>query len=90
METLTLEQLQIGDVARNLYGPGLSKEEGAFMDLTVVGISEENVKFIRPYVHLANFTFSGTVIHYLGTEEVTVPKGWGSEYQLMGNIYHGR
>lgn len=41
---------------------------------TVVQITAEEVHIFRPYVHIGDFSYTGGVQHYIGTELVKVYK----------------
>lgn len=75
---LKIDELVLGDkvdlLSGDPYGWG-----------TVVQITDETVKVVRPYVHIGDFTYTGGVLHYLGTEEITLIRGgervvWVDQY----------
>jgi len=37
---------------------------------TVFNVTEDEVHLVRPYIHLADFSYTGGVMHYTGTEIV--------------------
>jgi len=39
---------------------------------TVVKIEGDNLHVFRPFVHIGNFSYTGGVLHYTGTETFTV------------------
>lgn len=54
--------LKLGDVVQ--------LSEGAYMCATVQQVTADEVILFRPYVHCADFSYSGGVITYIGTETV--------------------
>jgi len=42
---------------------------------TVVKIADEEVHVFRPYVHIGDFSYTGGVLHYIGSEVVKLYKG---------------
>lgn len=71
MATIKLKaaELVLGDQVDLLGSP--------FGWATVVQITGEEVHMVRPYIHIADFTYTGGVMNYIGTETVKVFKGEG-------------
>lgn len=65
-QTVRYVDLAIGDIIRL---PGI---EG-YKDATVYNIENGYVHVVRPYVHCADFTYTGGVITYLGDEKFSIP-----------------
>lgn len=42
--------------------------EGAYGTATVIQIEDDKVTFYRPYIHTSDFSYTGGVIPYIGTE----------------------
>lgn len=68
-------ELQLGDRVRLFDGddPG-----AAYMDATVINVTEKDVTFFRPYVHIGDFSHTGGVTPYIGTEQFSVPRDHGT------------
>ena len=64
---IKISELKLGDRVRT----GLPYE--AFRDSVVEQIKDGNIKFFRPYVHTADFSYTGGVICYTGIEEFHIP-----------------
>jgi hypothetical protein len=77
------KELKLGDVIR-------SDHAGVYVDSTVVKIESPFVTLIRPFVHLADFTYTGGVMHYIGTEEWELPLSGDSEWTVLDNIFNER
>jgi hypothetical protein len=88
MENILDSNLRIGDVVWQLRYDGTPYNE-PFNDLTVINKTDSEITFFRPYVSLANFTYTGGVIPYIGISQFNVPIR-GVEYLLRNNIYHER
>lgn len=54
--------------------------EGDYMTATVSQVTEDEVTFIRPYIHTADFSYTGGVITYIGQETVKVYRDSKREY----------
>lgn len=78
---LLAKDLKLGDVVR------LHDYNSAFSDCTVINIENGAITLFRPYVHLADFTYTGGVIPYVGFEKFVVLLNSPSEYVLIDNIY---
>ena len=59
---LPVSELQLADVVQ------LSDDD--YATGTVVQVTEDEVHVYRPYVHTADFSYTGGVIPYIGTETV--------------------
>jgi hypothetical protein len=57
-------EIVLGDVVRLIDGP--------YGWATVVKIEKDAIHLFRPYVHIGNFTYTGGVLHYIGTETLTI------------------
>ena len=68
--------LGLGDVAR-LPSDGNTE----YSSFTVVKIDEDGIHVVRPYVHVGDFSYTGGVLHYLGTENFTL--GPDTEVDLL-------
>lgn len=56
-------RIELGDV--------VSMNDGPFMDCTVCKVNEDGtVNLFRPYVHTADFSYTGGVICYVGIENI--------------------
>lgn len=62
---IKIADLQLGDIIR------LDGTEG-YKDCTVHKIEGRDVHVTRPYVHTADFTYTGGVITYLGEEKFSL------------------
>jgi hypothetical protein len=82
-EQVLPKNMRIGDVIRIL------EDETANAQMTVVNVDETTVECIRPYVKLENFTYTGGVIHTIGTEHLTLLKSSSIPMFLIDNIYRG-
>lgn len=60
------KDLQLGDVVE-LF------ESEPYAHATVKKLSSNTATFFRPYVHTADFSYTGGVICYIGIEELTCP-----------------
>jgi len=65
-KTITIEgtELILGDHIKILDSP--------YGWATVVKIEGRDATLFRPYVHLSDFTYTGGVPHYVGTETFTI------------------
>lgn len=63
---LKMSELKLGDTIR--FWPHLK-----FTDSVVKQIKDGNITFFRPYVHTADFSYTGGVICYIGIEEWNHP-----------------
>lgn len=79
-ERVKANQLQIGDVVRNIDRDGRA---GAYMDMTVRQIKDGYVHFFRPYVHTDNYLHTGGVTCYIGIEEFSVPVTHSGDFELL-------
>lgn len=64
---LKASDLQIGDIVRT--SPDVP---GPYRDATVFQIKDGRVHLVRPYIHTADFIYTGGVITYVGQEEYTI------------------
>jgi hypothetical protein len=87
-EILGINNLKIGDVVFLLNGDK-TISSGAGKEMTVIEKTDNEVTFFRPYVHLADFIYTGGVIPYTGVEKFSVPLGNPCQYLLIANIYRG-
>lgn len=78
------KDLNLGDV---VVLELIDTTERVAQQLTVVDKTKEQIKLFRPFVSLANFTYTGGVLHYLGFEYVTVLFNSPCRFRLIGNIY---
>ncbi len=83
MKTVKATELKIGDVVK------IAEHTTTFSHSTVIQIEDGWITLFRPYVHLANFTYTGGVIPYLGTEKYKVPVSSPKEFIWLDNIYRG-
>lgn len=69
LETLTMkaDDLVLGDEVRLLEGP--------YGWGTVVQIKDDEVHIFRPYVHIGDFSYTGGVLYYIGSELIKVWRG---------------
>ena len=81
-----LSELKLGDVVR--LQPEIPNTP--FHELTVVQATKEAITFFRHYTHLADFTYSGGVIPYVGTETFQAPISMSHDYLLLTNIFNER
>jgi len=72
-QTVEARNLKIGDTVR-LY-------DGPFADAIVKQVAEGLITFWRPYGHSADFTYTGGVICYIGTETFSRYADSTEEYQ---------
>ena len=59
-------ELVLGDAVKLFDSP--------FGWATVVKVETFGVHLFRPYVHVSNFSYTGGVPHFIGTETLTVPR----------------
>ena len=85
-ETIKGANLRIGDVVRQMP---INPAE-PFTELTVVNKTEDKVTFYRHYTHLADFTYTGGVIAYVGVGTFDAFTNSPMEYMLIANIYRER
>lgn len=57
-----------------VLGDEIRAFEGAYGWVTVVKVDEDTVTVFRPYVHVGNFSYTGGVLHYLGSETFTLAR----------------
>ena len=81
VKNVPIKDLKIGDVVKH------SDYETSFDSMTVINKTDEIVKFFRPYVSLADFTYTGGVIPYIGIEQFEAPLNGPSTYDVLDNIY---
>lgn len=62
------KDLQLGDTIRTGPIGEFTGPIGEFMDATVVNITTTIVHCVRPYVHTADFSYTGGALWYLGVE----------------------
>lgn len=79
-------QLFLGDVVRQL--PVNPRE--AFNELTVVNIADEYITFYRHFTHLADFTYTGGVLAYVGISTFQVAIVHPMRYERITNIFRER
>lgn len=80
------ENLRLGDVVRQW--PVNLKEP--FNELTVTNINQGTITFYRHYTHLADFTYTGGVIAYVGISTFDAQANSPMEYELVTNIFRER
>lgn len=85
-ELKDISQLTIGDVVL-LVGSDGSYLREPYNEMTVIQANDKEVKFFRPYVSLADFTYAGGVIPYIGVEQFSVPIISPCKYIVVGNIF---
>jgi hypothetical protein len=68
-------ELQLGDVVKVF--------DSAFGSATVKQIADGKVHFFRPYVHTADFAYTGGVMCYVGIEEWYAFATDGHAYELL-------
>ncbi len=68
MKKVTTDSLRLGDVVA-------ISNFGKYTNASVIHINHDaqEVEIFRPYVHTANFEFTGGVIPYIGTERFKIP-----------------
>lgn len=69
---MTCAQLRLADRVRLSDGP--------YGDATVSKVTETETTFFRPYVHTADFSYTGGVICYVGIEEFSRPRSENATY----------
>ncbi len=67
MANVKVSTLELGDVVK-LF-------DGAYSYGTVQQVTEHEVFIFRPYVHTADFSYTGGVMTYIGQETVRVWRG---------------
>ncbi len=85
MKKINQKDLQIGDVV--ILANNGEPLQSAGNQMTVINRTDKEITFFRPYVSLADFTYTGGVIPYVGMEKFSVPFGNPSEYFLIENIF---
>lgn len=76
--------LQLADVVRIAANDGSGEAlDGPFTFMVVKKVTDEEVRFFRPYVHTGDFSYTGGVICYLGTEEYGVCRDNASAMYLL-------
>lgn len=73
-------EMQLGDRIRT------ADPSGAFRDCVVKQITEKEVTLFRPYVHTADFSYTGGVICYIGVEEYQIPREGDTEYEWLQSV----
>lgn len=58
----------------------------AFNDMVVKQIKDNEITFFRPYVHTADFSYTGGVICYVGIEEYNIPIYSTEEFELLDSV----
>ncbi len=89
MNIKTVNELVIGDVVELLDVNDQPCLE-AYNTMTVINVTDKQVEFFRPYVHLADFIYTGGVLPYVGISQDSVPLNHPAKYWHRGNIYRGR
>jgi len=74
---ITAKQMQLGDTVQ------LASGAVPFCACTVKQIRDGFVTLFRPYVHTADFSYTGGVMCYVGVEEYTLPIEYSQEYYLL-------
>ena len=64
-EMIARNELCLGDVVECFEGP--------YGTGTVVKITNEYVRVFRVYVHVSDFSYTGGVMHYTGSETIDYP-----------------
>lgn len=77
-----MKELKLGDRIR-FWDP--EKPSPAFQDSVVKQIKDGEITFFRPYVHTADFSFTGGVICYIGIEEWNSPTNH-NEVELLESV----
>lgn len=75
MEMIKARQMKLGDVVRT--------GTDAFADAIVKKITDKHVTLFRPYGHASDFSYTGGVICYTGTEEWDIPLSGEAAYELL-------
>jgi hypothetical protein len=75
------KDLQLADVVRLV-----SDAENAYSCMTVKQITDKEVTFFRPYVHTADFAYTGGVLCFIGIEEFQVSLSSTQEYELVQRL----
>jgi len=79
------KNLKLADVIRfgaNMVGGETPNHAFPFSDCTVKQIKDGEITLFRPYVHTADFEYTGGVICTIGIEEITIPAN-ETEYLLL-------
>lgn len=74
---LTAKELQLADVVR------MDGQNGPFMDFIVKKINNDSVDLWRPYGTTTDFSYTGGVICYIGTEDMNVRLDSSLRFDLM-------
>lgn len=74
---VAITTLALGDVVRLI-------DDAAYGCGTVQQITADEVHVFRPYVHTADFSYTGGVICYIGTETV---KLWKRDYRMVELVH---
>ncbi len=74
---INMKQLQLGDTVQYVGN------HFPFKTQVVKQIKDDVVTFFRPYVHTADFSYTGGVICYIGIEEYQVPVSAPDRYVLL-------
>lgn len=74
--------LVLGDVVKVM--------EGAWGWATVVRIEEDVVHLFRPYVHVGDFSYTGGVLHYIGSETFSLIRDSGRSYTVDASTHKHR
>ena len=87
---LKAKDLNIGDVVILAQGYPKKYVELTATKLTVINKTDENITVFHPYTSLADFTYTGGVIPYIGMEKFDVIFSSPCEYVRVDNIYRER
>ncbi len=80
------QDLKLGDVVKQLP---INPSE-AFSELTVTKTDGEYVTFYRHFTHLADFTYTGGVLAYVGISTFMASVNSPMDYQHITNIFRER
>ena len=77
MVKVKIKDLRLGD--------RISLFDGAYGSATVCNVKADIVEVIRPYIHTADFTYTGGVITYIGQELVKLWIGDTREVVMLSS-----
>ena len=76
------KDMQLGDRVRMIW----EKQSPPFMDSVVKQITDLNVTLFRPYVHTADFSYTGGVICYIGIDTWNIARDSSTEFLLLERV----
>ncbi len=80
---MNAKDLKLGDVVKQLP---INPNE-PFSELTVIQADDEYVTFYRHFTHLADFTYTGGVLAYVGISTFMASVNSPMDYQHITNIF---